>query len=79
LNIANYLSLFRIAVCVKGLIFLDESEMSSRWIMEWLELQWALGADSISIYTYWIPDKVRRILDKIEELRRSQFELVSLL
>nr|CAD2183630.1 unnamed protein product [Meloidogyne enterolobii] len=66
----------KIAVCTKGLSFLNESELSSRWMAEWIELQRALGASSIGVYIYWVPDNVRKLLEKISE--RKRVDLINL-
>ena len=65
----------KVAVCVKGLAFLDETELSIRWIKEWLELQWTLGASSVGVFVYRVPDKMRKVLE--EMATRGKAELVS--
>ena len=54
-------------MCVKGLAYLDESELTARWVAEWMELQRTLGANSIGVYVYWVPDNVRNVLTKMSE------------
>nr|CAD2187842.1 unnamed protein product [Meloidogyne enterolobii] len=43
---------------------------------EWIELQRALGASSIGVYIYWVPDNVRKLLEKISE--RKRVDLINL-
>ncbi|KAF7637507.1 Glycosyltransferase family 92 protein, partial [Meloidogyne graminicola] len=60
----------KIAVCTKGLSFLNNSELSSKWIIEWIELQKNFRASSVGIYIYWVPNNVRKILEKMAENKR---------
>lgn len=64
----------KIAVCVKGLDFLDEEELSIQKLAEWIELQLALGADSIVIYIYYVPKRILRLLEAYE--KRGTIEIV---
>lgn len=52
----------KIAVCVKGMDFLNEKELSIQKMAEWIELQLELGADAIVIYLYYIPNKILNLL-----------------
>ncbi|KAI1708016.1 glycosyltransferase family 92 domain-containing protein [Ditylenchus destructor] len=56
----------RIGVCVKGLDFLDEKELSARRLVEWIELNLVLGAESVTFYSYYVPGRLRRVLNDYE-------------
>ncbi|CAK5006408.1 unnamed protein product [Meloidogyne enterolobii] len=43
---------------------------------EWIELQRALGASSIGVYIYWVPDSVRKLLEKMSD--RKRVDLINL-
>uniref|UniRef100_A0A1I7VZC9 Glycosyltransferase family 92 protein n=1 Tax=Loa loa TaxID=7209 RepID=A0A1I7VZC9_LOALO len=47
-----------IAVCVKGLDYLED--MPER-LVEWIEMQLITGADTITVYTYYVPRKMQQI------------------
>ncbi|KAM3724671.1 Beta-1,4-galactosyltransferase galt-1 [Dirofilaria immitis] len=49
-----------IAVCVKGLDYLED--MPER-LVEWIEMQFITGADTITIYTYYVPYKMQKVLN----------------
>uniref|UniRef100_A0A183CC12 Glycosyltransferase family 92 protein n=1 Tax=Globodera pallida TaxID=36090 RepID=A0A183CC12_GLOPA len=67
----------KIAVCTKGLDFLEESAaFSARKIVEWVLLQRALGANAVTLYFYWIPSNVRNALQRMAD--RKQLEIVEL-
>lgn len=53
----------RIGVCVKGMDFVDEDELSVRGLAEWIELNRQMGANSITIYNYYVPKRIRRLLN----------------
>jgi gamma-glutamylcyclotransferase (GGCT)/AIG2-like uncharacterized protein YtfP len=55
---------FRIGVCVKGLDFFEDNR---RELAEWIMLQYELGAQSITLYIYFVPEKTRRLLDAIAD------------
>lgn len=48
------------AVCVKGMDFLED--LSARFV-EWLELNFHVGADKVVIYTYAVHPRVRRVIE----------------
>lgn len=50
----------KIGVCVKGMDFLKD-ELTDRKIIEWIELQYAFGADMITIYVYHVPISILEI------------------
>lgn len=60
----------RIGVCVKGLDFLDEKELSARRLVEWIELNLILGAESVTFYSYYVPGRLRRVLTDYEANRK---------
>uniref|UniRef100_A0A914I1C8 Glycosyltransferase family 92 protein n=1 Tax=Globodera rostochiensis TaxID=31243 RepID=A0A914I1C8_GLORO len=67
----------KIAVCTKGLDFLEESAaFSARKIVEWVLLQRALGANAVTLYFYWIPANVRIALQRMAD--RKKLEIVEL-
>ncbi|CAG9534530.1 unnamed protein product [Cercopithifilaria johnstoni] len=49
-----------IAVCVKGLDYIED--MSER-LVEWIEMQFITGADTITVYTYSVPRKMQEVLN----------------
>lgn len=49
-----------IAVCVKGLDYLED--MPER-LVEWIEMQYITGADTITVYTYYVPRKMQQVLN----------------
>ncbi|VDK70649.1 unnamed protein product [Litomosoides sigmodontis] len=49
-----------IAVCVKGLDYLED--IPER-LVEWIEMQFITGADMITIYTYYVPRKMQEVLN----------------
>ncbi|VDM15198.1 unnamed protein product [Wuchereria bancrofti] len=49
-----------IAVCVKGLDYLDDKPER---LVEWIEMQFITGADMITIYTYYVPHKMHQVLN----------------
>ncbi|VDO25410.1 unnamed protein product [Brugia timori] len=49
-----------IAVCVKGLDYLDDKPER---LVEWIEMQFITGADMITIYTYYVPHKMQQVLN----------------
>ena len=53
-----------IAVCVKGLDFIDDV---SNELVEWLEMLKLLGVDKIYMYAYSIHSNVRKLLDYYEQ------------
>lgn len=64
-----------IAVCVKGLDFPED--ISAR-LVEWLELQFLLGADTVFFYIFQVHPKVDLILRYYRRFRRVQFERIQL-
>ncbi|KAK0415887.1 hypothetical protein QR680_012174 [Steinernema hermaphroditum] len=52
----------KVAVCVKGLDYLEHKTYVNRFI-EWMELQLLLGADSVTVYTYALTEKMFEVLD----------------
>uniref|UniRef100_A0A1I7Y3E9 Glycosyltransferase family 92 protein n=1 Tax=Steinernema glaseri TaxID=37863 RepID=A0A1I7Y3E9_9BILA len=59
----------KIAVCVKGLDFLEDKNYSNHFV-EWMELQLLLGADSVTVYTYSVTEEMFQILDFYEKRRK---------
>lgn len=57
-NFIRILSL--LFVTFKGMDFLDDI---SQKLIEWIEMQFLLGADTITVYTYYIHPKVQKVLD----------------
>ncbi|VDN01093.1 unnamed protein product [Thelazia callipaeda] len=49
-----------VAVCVKGLDYLED--IPER-LIEWIEMQFLVGADSITLYTYYVPNKMQQVLN----------------
>uniref|UniRef100_A0A8R1Y3C7 Glycosyltransferase family 92 protein n=1 Tax=Onchocerca volvulus TaxID=6282 RepID=A0A8R1Y3C7_ONCVO len=49
-----------IAVCVKGLDYLED--IPER-LVEWIEMQFITGADTITVYTYYVPNKMQQVLN----------------
>lgn len=64
-----------IAVCVKGLDFAED--ISAR-LVEWLELQFLLGADRVFFYIFQVHPKVDLVLRYYRRFRRVQFERIQL-
>jgi hypothetical protein len=60
-----------VAVCVKGLDFLED--MSKKFI-EWVELNYLLGADMITVYIYYVHPNVYKVLNYYEA--RGKIKLV---
>ncbi|KAI6192409.1 Glycosyltransferase family 92 protein [Aphelenchoides bicaudatus] len=60
----GYANQLRIGVCVKGLDFFEDNR---RELAEWLLLQYELGAQSVTLYIYFVPAKTRKLLDKMAE------------
>uniref|UniRef100_A0A915E7C3 Glycosyltransferase family 92 protein n=1 Tax=Ditylenchus dipsaci TaxID=166011 RepID=A0A915E7C3_9BILA len=52
-----------IGVCVKGLDYMDENELAARKLVEWIELNYVLGAEHITLYSYYIPARLRKVLE----------------
>lgn len=57
----------KIAVCVKGMNFIKDI---SAELVEWLELQYLLGADRIVIYTYYVHPRTAKVLDFYEKKQK---------
>ncbi|CAB3402656.1 unnamed protein product [Caenorhabditis bovis] len=53
-----------VAVCVKGL---DYQEDISGRLLEWIELQYILGADTITLYYYYLNSKSLKVLKYYEQ------------
>lgn len=70
----NYenLSQVKVAVCVKGMDFFEDKTVE---LLEWLLLQYALGADSVTLYIYHLNDRTKKML--IEVQRSYDLKLVS--
>ncbi|KAL3089135.1 hypothetical protein niasHS_008500 [Heterodera schachtii] len=67
----------KIAVCTKGLSFLEETiAFSAKKVVEWVLLQHSLGANDVTLYIYWIPQKVRNALRRMAN--KKQLEIVEL-
>lgn len=64
-----------IAVCVKGLDFAED--ISGR-LVEWLELQFLLGADRVFFYVFDVHPKVDLVLHYYRRFRNVQFEKLRL-
>uniref|UniRef100_A0A8R1IC63 Glycosyltransferase family 92 protein n=1 Tax=Caenorhabditis japonica TaxID=281687 RepID=A0A8R1IC63_CAEJA len=62
-----------VAVCLKGL---DYQEDISGRLLEWIEMQFLFGADSISIYYFFLTNQTRKMLDYYE--KSSRVKLVSI-
>jgi hypothetical protein len=71
-----YFFAFRIAVCVKGMAFANERSAfpSPTQMLEWLELQYALGADSVTIYIYDVPRRLLDLLESYASIRSKKSE-----
>ncbi|KAH7713956.1 Protein Y47D3B.4 [Aphelenchoides avenae] len=57
----------KVAVCVKGMDFTDDRTQP---FVEWLELQYLLGADAVAVYVYYVPPKLRDALKYYEKAGR---------
>ncbi|KAL3107576.1 hypothetical protein niasHT_013225 [Heterodera trifolii] len=67
----------KIAVCTKGLSFLEETiAFSAQKVVEWVLLQRSFGANDVTLYIYWIPQKVRNALRRMAN--KKQLEIVEL-
>lgn len=62
----------RVAVCVKGLDFYEDRTLE---LLEWLQLQFAMGADSVTLYIYHLPERTQRMLKEVQ--KDQNLELVS--
>ncbi|KHN74016.1 hypothetical protein Tcan_18637 [Toxocara canis] len=49
-----------VAVCVKGMDFMND--ISKRFV-EWIEAQYLLGADTVTVYTYFVSSETQKVLD----------------
>uniref|UniRef100_A0A915BJR2 Glycosyltransferase family 92 protein n=2 Tax=Parascaris TaxID=6254 RepID=A0A915BJR2_PARUN len=49
-----------VAVCVKGMDFMKD--ISKRFV-EWIEAQYLMGADTITVYTYFVSNETQQVLD----------------
>jgi len=66
----------KIAVCVKGLDFLQS--FPPRILVEWIELQFLLGASAITMYKYHVPREMERVLQHYSTLQDGRkFRVVS--
>uniref|UniRef100_A0A1I7W767 Glycosyltransferase family 92 protein n=1 Tax=Heterorhabditis bacteriophora TaxID=37862 RepID=A0A1I7W767_HETBA len=63
-----------VAVCVKGM---DFQEDISKRLIEWLEAQYLLGVDTISIYTYTVSRKTEDVLKYYESLGKLEQKIVN--
>lgn len=54
----------RVSVCVKGLDFFEDNR---RELAEWILLQFEFGAQSITIYIYFVPEKTRSLLEEMSK------------
>ncbi|KAI6204662.1 hypothetical protein M3Y94_00702100 [Aphelenchoides besseyi] len=55
-------SVSKVAVCVKGLDFFEDKR---RELAEWFLFQFALGADSTTVYVYHVPPKTRQLIETL--------------
>lgn len=63
------------AVCVKGLDFLDDISFK---IVEWIETQLLLGADSLTIYIFQVHPNVLKVLKYYESMRKVTLKNLTL-
>uniref|UniRef100_A0A1I7RWI9 Glycosyltransferase family 92 protein n=1 Tax=Bursaphelenchus xylophilus TaxID=6326 RepID=A0A1I7RWI9_BURXY len=52
----------KIAVCVKGMDFFEDKTYD---LTEWLLFQFKLGADSVTLYVYHLPERTLRMLNEV--------------
>ncbi|CAI5444753.1 unnamed protein product [Caenorhabditis angaria] len=64
-----------VAICLKGL---DYQEDISGRLLEWLELQYILGADTIGVYMYFLTQKTQNVLKYYEKLGKLTLDQISL-
>uniref|UniRef100_A0A914V061 Glycosyltransferase family 92 protein n=1 Tax=Plectus sambesii TaxID=2011161 RepID=A0A914V061_9BILA len=57
----------KVVVCVKGMDFLKDVSIE---LVEWLELQYLLGADRVVFYTYYVHPQTAKVLDFYERERK---------
>uniref|UniRef100_A0A1I7U522 Glycosyltransferase family 92 protein n=1 Tax=Caenorhabditis tropicalis TaxID=1561998 RepID=A0A1I7U522_9PELO len=64
-----------VAVCVKGL---DYQEEIGERLLEWIEMQYLFGADTISIYHFHLTNSTHRVLDYYKSKRNLKVIPISL-
>ncbi|KAF1761959.1 hypothetical protein GCK72_010218 [Caenorhabditis remanei] len=64
-----------VAVCVKGL---DYQEDISDRLLEWIEMQYVFGADTVTIYHFHLSEKTHKVLEYYKEKRKLQVIPLSL-
>lgn len=56
--------------------FLEDKFPAPRQILEWLELQYQFGADSVAMYVYYIPNLLQTALENYAKATKNRLKLV---
>lgn len=64
-----------VAVCVKGLDY--QEDISSR-LLEWIEMQYLFGADTVSIYHFYLSNNTHKVLNYYKSKRNLEVIPLSL-